>query len=405
MTARRCSTGLILILVAGLLAPGAAMADRYVNQSGFLEMGQSDGPFALDLLPSEEMEIFLTIMPENPRIGCNPVTTTYDINGQEVFDKMEACYGDSCSYHYTGLRGHVEPSCNHETITMASRTWDFGYDLQVHIWDRPGYNNAGNTFDEAVAVSCNQQVVGNLCHGEFHYYRVYLYGDDRLDLSGHMITSPTIGAVMEVRIYDQAEELIATPVTAGIYGEGDYEGSFVNETGAAGWFYVVPYGRMWDTWDYTMRLECGLIPIELVSLSALRVGDRATIRWNTASEIDTAGFNILRSEEEDGTYERVNAALIPAEGGPSWGASYVYEDAPLPAEDTFWYKLEDVDIYGASTLHGPVAAAPLGIWNVDRARASTLSAVDRIPLQSLLVLLIPLLLAGGWRYGVRRAKR
>ena len=75
------------------------------------------------------------------------------------------------------------------------------------------------------------------------------------------------------------------------------------------------------------------------------------LKWKTASEVDNAGFNIYRSRRNDGRYEQVNDAIISAKGGTS-EASYRY--AGTPGEGTFYYKLEDVDANGASTMHGPV---------------------------------------------------
>jgi len=93
--------------------------------------------------------------------------------------------------------------------------------------------------------------------------------------------------------------------------------------------------------------------VSLVSFKAKVNGyDSVTLAWETASEVDNAGFNIYRSKRTDGTYKKVNGKLIPAQGGGSFGASYSYEDTH--GKGTYYYKLEDVDTYGASTMHGPV---------------------------------------------------
>jgi hypothetical protein len=46
------------------------------------------------------------------------------------------------------------------------------------------------------------------------------------------------------------------------------------------------------------------------------------------------------------------------------GASYVYTDADVVKGVTYYYKLEDVDIHGVSTFHGPVSATPGRIHRV-----------------------------------------
>jgi hypothetical protein len=51
-------------------------------------------------------------------------------------------------------------------------------------------------------------------------------------------------------------------------------------------------------------------------------------------------------------------ALIAAEGDPVSGASYTFLDKGL-SPGTYTYKLEDVDLTGATTLHGPVSSVVL----------------------------------------------
>ena len=82
------------------------------------------------------------------------------------------------------------------------------------------------------------------------------------------------------------------------------------------------------------------------------------ILWNTEAEIDNAGFNIYRSTAEDGEYEKINDALISAQGSPTQGASYTFIDSGLRNGKTYYYKLEDIDNNGISTFHGAVKAVP-----------------------------------------------
>lgn len=101
--------------------------------------------------------------------------------------------------------------------------------------------------------------------------------------------------------------------------------------------------------------------VELASFTATATPAGIHVAWETASEIDNAGFNLYRSDSLEGQYARLNAALIPAQGGPTQGAGYAYEDTDVTLGVTYWYKLEDVDVYGRSTLHGPVHATA-GAW-------------------------------------------
>jgi hypothetical protein len=101
--------------------------------------------------------------------------------------------------------------------------------------------------------------------------------------------------------------------------------------------------------------------VRLVSFESLSNGDgTVTLRWETAAELDNAGFNLYRATTSDGPYIKVNDQLIPGQG-TGYGARYSYLDTP-PASTSFYYKLEDIDYYGMSTFHGPIEVqlAPTG---------------------------------------------
>ncbi|PXF57168.1 MAG: hypothetical protein C4B58_10935 [Deltaproteobacteria bacterium] len=100
----------------------------------------------------------------------------------------------------------------------------------------------------------------------------------------------------------------------------------------------------------------GALVVELVSFSATAFEDHIILKWETASEIDNAGFHLWRTETEDAEYSRITDYLIPAEGGPAQGTEYSYEDFDVVSGLTYYYQLEDIDYAGVSTFHGPVSA-------------------------------------------------
>jgi hypothetical protein len=85
---------------------------------------------------------------------------------------------------------------------------------------------------------------------------------------------------------------------------------------------------------------------------------RINLIWVTESEVNNAGFNIYRAESANGTYQKINYALIQAQGSPTQGAAYEYVDKDVKGRKTYYYKLEDIDLTGKSMLHGPVSATP-----------------------------------------------
>jgi hypothetical protein len=96
---------------------------------------------------------------------------------------------------------------------------------------------------------------------------------------------------------------------------------------------------------------------------------KVILQWSTASEIDNAGFNLYRSESKDGDYIKINDIIIPAQGSSTKGESYEFVDNDVKNRKTYYYKLEDIDLNGTSTMHGPVSATPrwiLGIFGIFR---------------------------------------
>ena len=106
------------------------------------------------------------------------------------------------------------------------------------------------------------------------------------------------------------------------------------------------------------------------------------VEWTTESEVETAGFNLYRSESPDGPYVKVNPDLIPGASDPLLGGHYVYTDTDVVAGRTYYYKLEDVELDGTTTLHGPIEVV---------AQASSSSAFSNLvgwwPLAVLVVVL------------------
>jgi len=104
--------------------------------------------------------------------------------------------------------------------------------------------------------------------------------------------------------------------------------------------------------------------ITLLSFSASGQDEHVVLNWETAAEIDNEGFNLWRAEAADGEYTKLNPSLIPARGNPDTGASYEYTDINVVKGVAYYYKLEDVDIHGVSTFHGPVSATASSIRDI-----------------------------------------
>ena len=104
--------------------------------------------------------------------------------------------------------------------------------------------------------------------------------------------------------------------------------------------------------------------IHLSSFTATPKAGKVIIQWSTEAEIDNAGFNIYRAESEYGNYIKINSSLVPAQGSSTQGASYEFVDKDVQNRKTYYYKLEDIDLNGTSTMHGPVNATPRWFWGI-----------------------------------------
>jgi len=117
------------------------------------------------------------------------------------------------------------------------------------------------------------------------------------------------------------------------------------------------------------------------------------VEWTTESEFSLAGFNVYRSDEPEGSFLRLNDTLIPASLDPVARGSYVYTDTTAIAGVTYYYKLEDVELDGNSTKHGPIELA---------AEGETISHFDVAKSLALAMLVGLLLIAGLMVMGIGR---
>ena len=108
------------------------------------------------------------------------------------------------------------------------------------------------------------------------------------------------------------------------------------------------YGSSTDIGTPGYRTESGeLLPVTLSSfLPQLNKDGEITINWVTESEIDNAGFNILRSEFRQGPFVKVNPKLIQGAGTTGQRSFYSWTDSTAKPDVEYFYQLEDVTFSG-----------------------------------------------------------
>ncbi len=91
------------------------------------------------------------------------------------------------------------------------------------------------------------------------------------------------------------------------------------------------------------------------------------VEWSTETEMNTAGFNLYRSESADGPFDvKVNEQLIAPATDPLTGGKYQYVDKTARAGVTYYYRLEEVERNGSANNFGPISvrAGGLAWWHV-----------------------------------------
>ena len=147
-------------------------------------------------------------------------------------------------------------------------------------------------------------------------------------------------------------------------GDGMVEDSW-NKSGLESGNIGIYYGHTNDFSTPGFRRGAAL-PVSLSSFRPVR--DKATgevlIRWITASELNNAGFNILRSETKTGNFKVINVkGIIPGHGTTSEKHVYEWTDTTAKPNVVYYYQIEDVSFDGeratlATThLRGNVNAA------------------------------------------------
>ena len=182
----------------------------------------------------------------------------------------------------------------------------------------------------------------------------------------------------------------------------------------------VPNGSQlaWDISSFTANSGCtgsqitgptgtiSPLAVTLAEFSAGQQGDAVLLTWETNSELNNRGFNLYRGTSAAAPDRQLNETLIPSQSqGNPGGFIYTWEDrADLVPGTAYFYWVEDVDINGAATMHGPVSVdymVPTAV-TLSGIQASPAAAGPVAPLVgTLLALLAPL--AGALAVRRRRA--
>ena len=92
------------------------------------------------------------------------------------------------------------------------------------------------------------------------------------------------------------------------------------------------------------------LPVELSHFSAQFVDSQVMIKWTTESELNNAGFNILRSTSPTQNFRVINTKLIRGAGTTGERRTYQFIDKTAKPNVAYYYRIEDVDFAGTRRL-------------------------------------------------------
>ena len=107
---------------------------------------------------------------------------------------------------------------------------------------------------------------------------------------------------------------------------------------------LVILGALWLAFGITLLILQIALPAKI------------EIQWEWGTEFDTAGFNIYRSDDLNGSFKQLNEKLIPGAEDAASGGDYSYVDTDVSKGNTYYYRLEDVEFDSTSTIQEPLAA-------------------------------------------------
>jgi hypothetical protein len=93
--------------------------------------------------------------------------------------------------------------------------------------------------------------------------------------------------------------------------------------------------------------------VELISFTGTEQENSILIEWETATELDNAGFFVTRATNPQQPYEDVSG-FIPAQGSGVIGAQYQYLDNNVTMGIVYYYMLESVDTSQNVQTYGPI---------------------------------------------------
>jgi hypothetical protein len=157
------------------------------------------------------------------------------------------------------------------------------------------------------------------------------------------------------------------------------------------------------------RNNCPVLPVELVTFSAMAMQDYIQLDWKTAAELNNEYFDIERSEDGK-TFKAIGQ--VEGNGTTTIAIDYQYDDMEVEQNVNYYYRLKQVDTDGSFAYSNVETARiksgkgellvypnPVGNENeltVELFVNQTNTTIELIGMQGQLIRTYQLNQAGGW---------
>lgn len=140
--------------------------------------------------------------------------------------------------------------------------------------------------------------------------------------------------------------------------EYPYPGFASGATASAGQSFYSSNGTSWTdmTSTYANTNLCikawvypGALPVRLSDLRAEGGHGQVRVTWETANEVGTTGFIVVRSERPEGPFEPVHGSVVVAEGQPGQVMRYGFVDETAQPGRIYYYRIREV--YDSGTIN------------------------------------------------------
>ena len=80
-----------------------------------------------------------------------------------------------------------------------------------------------------------------------------------------------------------------------------------------------------------------------------------TLKWKTASEVDNFGYDVYRSEDPDGPFQRMTERPIEGAGTTDEPSQYQFVDDTIDPTKTYYYYVESISMAGVRDRFTPIS--------------------------------------------------